>query len=600
MEKIKINSTNGYLNLSDLPYNCIFNKKITGAGGTTITLFNNENYVICVPTTELITNKTGLINAGASEITNYDGKKQLVFGLFGVFSYTAKKDLESYVSSEGIKKIMCTYDKLPYLSKYINTKDYRLLVDEYHILLKAYAYRDNAINGVFDNFRSYKSFCFMSATPISPEFTPSRLNDISIIEAEWNNVDTLKVKLDQTNKPYIKAANYINSYKTKGYIELNGKKSYEAFFFVNSVNDIASILKYSKLSNDEVKIVCADNELNRKKLEGYTISNSRSENKKFTFITSKSFEGADYYSDSAITFVLSNSRNKNTLLDISTDIYQIAGRIRTENNPFRNTLIHIFNTVGKRSLNLDITYEEMVDKVDKNIKGANEIINLINNASDNAKDMAIKMLNSEYVVITDNGYTLNDMIVKLDLYTYKLEQTIYNTGISIRKEYKDNGVNVTYSYDKIEDKEISNINKKLGFKEAFIKYCELKNNNGSSVDLDIIAAQQPLVVEAYKLGESEVKALDYSKRLIENELISRTCFNADTKVAKMITDHIKLGFISSKQAKGIIADAYNTMGLKATAKASDLDKWFECKSVTKKIDGVVVKGYEIYSRKFIF
>ena len=58
----------GYLSLTDLPYNCIFNKVITGCGGTTIVLFNEENYVIAVPTTELITNKTGLSEAGSSTI----------------------------------------------------------------------------------------------------------------------------------------------------------------------------------------------------------------------------------------------------------------------------------------------------------------------------------------------------------------------------------------------------------------------------------------------------------------------------------------------------------------------------------------------------
>ena len=59
MKHLKINSQNGYLNLTDLPSNCIFNKVITGCGGTTIVLFNSENYVIAVPTTELIINKTG-------------------------------------------------------------------------------------------------------------------------------------------------------------------------------------------------------------------------------------------------------------------------------------------------------------------------------------------------------------------------------------------------------------------------------------------------------------------------------------------------------------------------------------------------------------
>ena len=68
MKKLLIDSEDGYLNLPDLPYNTIFNKVITGCGGTTIALFNGENYVIAVPTTELITNKTGLVSAGTSTI----------------------------------------------------------------------------------------------------------------------------------------------------------------------------------------------------------------------------------------------------------------------------------------------------------------------------------------------------------------------------------------------------------------------------------------------------------------------------------------------------------------------------------------------------
>ena len=161
----------------------------------------------------------------------------------------------------------------------------------------------------------------MSATPISPEFKPKALEGVEDIKANWSEVEVLKVNLQRTNKPYLKAANIINAYKSEGYVKVGDLKSYEAFFFINSVTDIAAILEHCNLSNDEVKIVCADTEANRKKLTGYTISNSRSEGKRFTFITSKSFEGADYYSESAITYVVSNSTNTNTLLDISTDIY---------------------------------------------------------------------------------------------------------------------------------------------------------------------------------------------------------------------------------------------------------------------------------------
>ena len=53
----KISVKDGYMVDSDLPHNCIFNKARTGCGGTSIALNNGENYVVAVPTTELIINK---------------------------------------------------------------------------------------------------------------------------------------------------------------------------------------------------------------------------------------------------------------------------------------------------------------------------------------------------------------------------------------------------------------------------------------------------------------------------------------------------------------------------------------------------------------
>lgn len=171
-----------------------------------------------------------------------------------------------------------------------------------------------------------------------------------------------------------------------------------------------------------MKIVCANNEENQAKLSGYTISNSRDENKRFTFITSKSFEGADYFSDTGLCFVVSNSRNKNTLLDISTDIYQIAGRIRTETNPFRNALVHIFNTAGKRKLNLNISYEDFKLSIQNEVELATKIVDTVNKAS-NGKGIADKMIKSEYIMKDGNGdYFLNDTLVKLDLMNFKIEK----------------------------------------------------------------------------------------------------------------------------------------------------------------------------------
>ena len=48
MELLPIESSDGFLHLRDLPHNCIFNKVVTGCGGTTVVLSNSEDYVIAV------------------------------------------------------------------------------------------------------------------------------------------------------------------------------------------------------------------------------------------------------------------------------------------------------------------------------------------------------------------------------------------------------------------------------------------------------------------------------------------------------------------------------------------------------------------------
>ena len=54
MVKLEIQERDGFLIMEDFPENCIFNKVKTGCGATTIALTNDENYIIAVPTTELV------------------------------------------------------------------------------------------------------------------------------------------------------------------------------------------------------------------------------------------------------------------------------------------------------------------------------------------------------------------------------------------------------------------------------------------------------------------------------------------------------------------------------------------------------------------
>ena len=607
IDKLKIESNDGFLHLNDLPHNCIFNKVVTGCGGTTVVLQNTEDYVIAVPTTELIINKTNITTAGVSK-EPYNGIYP--FGLFGRFDDAVERKLKDYLNSSNTKKIMCTYDKVPRLMEYITPSTYRLLIDEYHCLLKAYSYRQKAINGVLENFNRFKSFCFMSATPILPSFKPNCLADVKEIQADWGkSLEKLTVELQQTNKPYALVANIINAYKRDGFITSEeGIRSYEAFFFINSVTDIVAILKHCNLSNEEVRIICANNDENKRKLSGYTIGNSRSPNKMFNFITSKSFEGADYHSKTGLCFVVSTQSNPHTQASIDTDIPQIAGRIRTKDNPFRNFMVHIFNTNYKK-LNLDMTYEQMEAKTNAALEKAQKTVEFFNSAEDkdvkdNLRDNLMKNLNKWYMSYdsTKDEFLLNDILPKLELYNYMVNQKIYKDGISVSKGYEDNGIEtIVADYLKVND---SISTKKLSFKEAFLRYAQIMSDVPHSPVLLLLEEQQPLIREAYyKLGVERVRNLRYTKKSIEGAL---ECLDKDNtkeqKLAQLIVRLIPTATtITVANALDKMSQAYYEIGISRKPKTKDLHQWFDCSDpYSKRINGKVKKVVDIYRSKFIF
>ena len=92
----------------------------------------------------------------------------------------------------------------------------------------------------------------------------------------------------------------------------------------------------------------------------------------------------------------------------------------------------------------------------------------------------------------------------------------------------------------------------------------------------------------------------------EKKAVEEAIENADSnksneaRIAIYISKEIPVGFITNKSAKDIISKAYQLYGIKKTGKATDLDNWFNCKAVSKRIDNKVVRGYEIYSSKLIY
>lgn len=266
-------------------------------------------------------------------------------------------------------------------------------------------------------------------------------------------------------------------------------------------------------------------------------------------------------------------------------------------------IIHIFNSAGHRRIE-DIEYNELVDRVNKELKGT-EILVEVANSNPDAKEAAKKAFNEEYVYKDENGlYKVNDMVAKLELYTFRLEQSIYKNGIALRKAYEGTGATTTdIDYSRID--EAMERAKKISFKDAFIRYAELNSNKfqlGIDSELEYLVNAQPLIVDAYnKLGTDKVRKLRYIKKDIEKALCAtEDNKNIDTRIAKILYSSLQLGFNSSASIKNSIKEAYELVGLSDTAKATDIDKWYNADAKTLRVDGKPTKGYILNSKKFIF
>ena len=78
--------------MNDLPHDCIFNKVKTGCGATTIAIKNAENYVIAVPTTEIIENKCYPIEQSDKwSAQSKNGRIKPMSGIYSVYMVILRK-----------------------------------------------------------------------------------------------------------------------------------------------------------------------------------------------------------------------------------------------------------------------------------------------------------------------------------------------------------------------------------------------------------------------------------------------------------------------------------------------------------------------------
>lgn len=570
----------------------IVNKSATGVGMSSIALEDNHPTIIAVPTVEIIKNKTA----------QYPNNRRSE-SIFGYYAGIKEKQLIEYINCTTVPKIIVTYDSFYKVAKLVNKPVYRIVVDEFSDLLDAYSYRDKAIESLLQSVQEFDYVSYISATPLKEEYYPEALKGLDEYEIVWQGTIKIKVERKKTNKPYKLACNIIDSYKAGGEDGLlmpNGHYSKAAYFFVNSVNSIFNIIQNAELEPHEVRIICANTEVNQKKLENFIIQTALDKEKKFNFITSTAFKGCDFYSETGVTYIISNTSNSNTLISIDTDIKQIAGRIRNSKNPFNNHIYHIYNT--DNSLLSAEQFEKLVKKKTKNTES---IISLFYKGDQEEKETYLenyylrakcRFKDDDYTYLTDDHELIfNNYAVLNDRRRWEVSSNVYRDGVSIREAYIKAGcfdISTLQDFEKIEDDGFLNKLTNGSFKEYCLRYI---NNVEERL---YIGDRFPVIKEAYsKLGESRMKSLSYNA----TRFLSEMQVNSDSTknfIIKELNANLEIGkeYVTS-DIKNLINDIYKRIGIKKKAKATDIDNYFITDKRQKRIEGVLKNIIELKTLK---
>lgn len=551
-----------------LPYG-IISKGACGCGATSFALENNEPTILCVPTVEMVRNK---VNQYPNERRNLP--------LLGVYEGITINDIETYIDKYKEKsKILVTYNSLYKLQNYLDS--FRIIVDEFSELLDSYAFRCKAINDLFDLIENrIDKITFISATPIHNDYLPIILKSVNYTEIKWPEKELVKVQVKghATTKPLNAIVNIINRYKNNQVI-VNDFKSEQGFFFVNSVNVIKEIIDKAELLPSEVHIICSKTKLNESKLDLFEISTTSDLNsnpKKFNFITSTAFKGCDFYSETGISYIVSMNKKITTLLTIDTDIYQIAGRIRTTTNPFRNFVYHIYHS---NPLLIDNAQKEELIKI--KIEESNSLLDLYAKGDERQKYLMCKeFTNNDYYLRVNKGTLVFDELkLLLENRIYKTVISVYQNGLTLLKAYEDNNFVIS------DMPELNSFVYK-NFSTTLKEYLE----DSSKFDEIIIKTTYPLIVEATKyLTPKKIKALGYDSARLRKEI---DFVKSTNSVKELLLKEVKTNkFYSLVDIKDLIQDTYIKLELSKKAKAVDLETYLEVRKCTKVIEGKRTKGY---------
>lgn len=605
----------GNLKNNDLPMNCLFDKGKTGCGGTTIALDSDKNYLILSPTKNLIKNKL-------AQSARY---KHDIFGYYDDVDYNELIEYFQITNSKGNPlKIISTYDSFEFVSKLLRSmyydpyKNLNVLVDEYHMLAYWYKLKPPIMRGVMSETKKYDNKCFMTATPLREMSLLKELEGYPTVRVNWEEKERHKVhmvRVKNIDKGLTELVKYNYEERIKGQTTVN------LHIFLNSVNTIAKTVHGLKLPSEHVRIVCSEND----KKNGYKLGNEYQVEsldgnpKMINFYTSTSFCGSDIYDKEGFTVIVSDAYRRHTLLDVSTMIPQVMGRIR--DSRYKNNALHIF-TENRYDRCKD--EQDYIKGVEQAFLDAKEYAENLNRMDDKYIGKTVSglsktgILKYDCIALDEDGKAYADEnIMRIDISNYRLRK-MYTTE-NLKEKYQEEGMDVEENKemsDEINRLIDSTKNKRYSFKNAYQEYVNAKKEftsdcteKGIEPNYDYFNKSQSriwreneLVIDAYTLlGNKRVEELKYNTKLIRREIEKNSNMPEETKIAEMFAQNITsfpkkmFNYQIEKMAK----DITKTLSLKKPLKARDIDRYYNCETHNSSIKGEKGRYIKILSPKYV-
>lgn len=604
-EKIKfVLAPNDYINkaFKSIPVNCNIHKGRCGIGGTTLEIRDKRHSIIVAPNISIIKSK----------------KKEFDF-IFEVYGDVSEAQIKKYLENniENRIKIMSTPDsfyKIINASESIGWDVYNnafLLSDESHSVITEAGYRD--MTEFYKLFFKFNEKTLISATSIS--FSDKRFASLKNIEIS-------------IFPPIKKAINVICSTTIEQtllqLVKLYDQTEENLHIFYNTVEGVKQMIDI--IGAEGVSVFCADNKLNRLKLEKYStllmdVNSESYKVNKVNFYTTKYYEGWDLFDTNAVIVLLTNTYNENTCLDVSTKGTQIIGRLRNVNS---KKIYHITNTKGCEGMErrkVEEVKQSRLANAIETIKTCNNIIDYLEGA--NVREDVKREFHKSMTTTAQQYGNINYLTGKAEINFFKVDNLVYNdlaveqylNKETILKSWTSSGFDVKLKIDNAklslrERKILSSQRTSKAEKNKIIyeKFNSLIQDNKekkiifNSEDVDELISLYPKEYKIFTvLGFEKIQQLNFSKKEIEQEFTIKNSNKVEvTKdLISLIYSKFKpYHFYSSEIIKKHLGDFNKKLGIIRISKASSITNYYEAGEKIVKIDGKPVRGYLLRNKLF--